>query len=217
MSEPANKQEALLGHLTNSLSVLPLDIGEVKLRQLLHYVELLDKWNKAYNLTAIRDPFEMVSRHIQDSMSIAGLVSGERVIDVGTGAGLPGIPLAIFYPQKHFALLDSNGKKTRFLEHVARELVLPNVEVVNKRAEQFFPAEPFDSVLTRAVASLDKMVRFSEHLCADNGKFIAMKGVLPTEEIAALPENFVVIESFHLSRDIQNSERHIILIQKRQG
>jgi 16S rRNA (guanine527-N7)-methyltransferase len=154
--------------------------------RLLDYLALLHKWNRAYNLTAVRDPLDMVTRHLLDSLAIAPYLSGERLIDVGTGGGLPGVPMAILFPQRDFHLLDSNGKKTRFLFQVKTALGLDNMSVHQARVESFQPDAAFDTVLSRAFATLADMVAGCRHLLARDGHFLAMKGLHPAAEIEAV-------------------------------
>ena len=153
---------------------------------LLDYLDLLLRWNRSYNLTAVRDPLQGVTRHLLDSLSIAPFLVGERFIDVGTGAGLPGVPLAVLYPQREFHLLDSNGKKTRFLFQVKTALGLDNMVVHQARLETFSAGRPFDAVLSRAFASLGDMFRDCHHLLAPQGVCLAMKGACSDEELQAL-------------------------------
>lgn len=183
-----------LGIQENKLTTA-LELGLASLRQtfpnnfsakLLQYIQLLQKWNQVYNLTAIRDPLEMVSKHILDSLSIAPYVTGQRIIDVGTGAGFPGIPLALAFPEKEFVLLDSNAKKTRFLQQAVQELGLCNVRVVTSRVEAYKEAQSFDHVVTRAFASLQQIWLSTHHLCVHNGNVLAMKGACLPEEINEL-------------------------------
>lgn len=150
------------------------------------YLLLLKKWNGTYNLTAVRDLESMVSKHILDSLAILPWVQGERILDVGTGAGLPGIPLAIALPDTHFVLLDSNGKKTRFLNEVKRQLDLKNLEVVQFRVENYHPTQGFDTVISRAFSSLEQMIHWTQHLIKTNGLWLAMKGRLPDTELATI-------------------------------
>jgi 16S rRNA (guanine527-N7)-methyltransferase len=168
--------------LATGLRALGLDLDEAQQDCLLRYLALLVKWNRAYNLTAVRDPAEMVSRQLLDSLSILPWVRGPRVLDVGSGAGLPGIPLAIARPGWALTLLDSNGKKTRFLTQVCLELGLANVVVVQARAEQYRPADQrgFDTVTARAFASLAQLLALTRHLLAPGGRWVAMKG--PSED-----------------------------------
>lgn len=150
------------------------------------YLKLLEKWNKAYNLTAIRDIEEMAVRHVFDSLAIAEWVKGNRLLDVGSGAGLPGIPLAITHPHWQVVLLDSNGKKVRFLQEVKRVLHLDNVEVVQSRVENYHPAEGFATVTSRAFSDLDQMLKWTGHLVAADGIWLAMKGRYPEVELDAI-------------------------------
>jgi 16S rRNA (guanine527-N7)-methyltransferase len=175
------------------------------------YLQLLEKWNKVYNLTAIRDPKDMMTLHIQDSLSIGPYLHGSRIIDVGTGAGLPGIPLAITYPDKHFTLLDSNGKKTRFLTHVQHTLGLKNVTVVHSRVEKFRPTEGFDSILSRAFASLSDMLAMTDHLCAIGGRFLAMKGQYTETE---LPAHIRLIGVYPLHVPGLDAQRNLVILEK---
>ncbi len=153
---------------------------------LLQYINLLHKWNHAYNLTAIRDPESMVIRHLLDSLAILPWVKGHRVLDVGSGAGLPGIPLALARPELHVVLLDSNGKKIRFLQEVKRVLLLENIDIVQTRVESYHQAQRFDTVTSRAFSSLEQMIHWTQHLIAVDGIWLAMKGRRPEAELAAI-------------------------------
>ncbi|KTD76395.1 16S rRNA (guanine(527)-N(7))-methyltransferase RsmG [Legionella waltersii] len=161
---------------------------------LLQYLQLLHKWNDAYNLTAIRHMSEMINKHLMDSLAILPWIKGKRIIDVGTGAGLPGIPLAIAKPDLQFVLLDSNGKKTRFLLEVKRQLHLNNVEIVQNRVENYQPGLGFDTVLSRAFSSLEQMTVWTQHLIAPKGIWLAMKGKVPTDELSSIKYPFKVEE-----------------------
>lgn len=156
------------------------------------YLLLLNKWNLAYNLTAVRDLESMVSKHILDSLAIIPWVKGDRILDVGTGAGLPGIPLAIAKPDAHFVLLDSNGKKIRFLNEVKRQLDLKNLEVVQIRVENYHPAQGFDTVISRAFSSLEQMTHWTTHLIAKDGMWLAMKGRYPDTELNEIHQKYKV-------------------------
>ena len=183
--------------------------------KLLAYHQLLIKWNKAYNLTAVRDPVEMISRHLLDSLAIIPFLQGERWIDVGSGAGLPGIVLAIIFPHKTLHLLDSNGKKTRFLFQVKTELQLANVTVHHSRVEQFQPAEGYDGVLSRAFATLEDMVVGSRQLLNPDGHFYAMKGVYPEDELKQLSasQKRIMVKACHaLQIPGEPGQRHLLVI-----
>lgn len=162
--------------------------------QLFNYLRLLNKWNDAYNLTAVRDLQGMVNKHILDSVAILPWIKGRHIIDVGTGAGLPGIPLAIAQPEQQFVLLDSNGKKTRFLNEVKRQLDLKNLEVVQSRVENYHPKQGFDTVVSRAFSSLEQMIFWTQHLIAHQGVWLAMKGRYPDAELAAIQHSYHVQE-----------------------
>jgi 16S rRNA (guanine527-N7)-methyltransferase len=181
---------------------------------LLRYVELLERWNQAYNLTAVRDPAEMVSKHLLDSLAVLPFVTEGSVADVGTGAGLPGIPLAIARPELRFTLLDSNGKKTRFVTQAMGELKLANVQVVQARSEAYRPAAPFSLVLSRAFASLADFAKLAGGLAAPGGRLLAMKGSDPMEEIAALPAGFRVVAVHPLTVPGLGAERCLVEIEK---
>ena len=157
------------------------------------YVALLERWNRVYNLTAVRKAEDIVIRHILDSLSIFPWIQGPRILDVGSGAGLPGIPLALTYPEWTFYLLDSNGKRTRFLQQAVSELELSNVEVVRARVESYHIDRNFNSIVSRAFATLHDMLKCSGHLCADDGRILAMKGNHLENELANLPENFRLV------------------------
>lgn len=180
---------------------------------LLAYLKLLDKWSGAYNLTAVREPAAMVTHHALDSLVVRPWLKGPRVIDVGSGAGIPGIPLALACPELQFVLLDSNAKKTRFITQAIHELKLPNVSVERARSEDYRPAQSFDTVISRAFASLAQMVEMTQHLCAPDGVFVAMKGIYPREELAALPAQFHVERVEPLNVPGLNAERHAVLLK----
>jgi 16S rRNA (guanine527-N7)-methyltransferase len=199
--------------LKTGLKKSNIEISDDKIELLLAYHALLVKWNKAYNLTAVRDPEEMIRRHLLDSLSILPHVTGDRILDVGTGPGLPGIPLAICFPEKDLTLLDSNGKKTRFLTQAKIELKLNNMTPVQARIESF-ESEPFDSITSRAFATLKDMVDGSIHLLKDDGYFYAMKGLYPTEEIGELDNRTTVVDCFALHVPGEEAERHLVKIQK---
>lgn len=199
--------------LEKALTQNHLNVTTPQVEQLLKYLELLFQWNKVFNLTAIHDFNEAVTLHIIDSLLMISHLHGERIIDVGSGAGLPGIPLAIVCPEKVFTLLDSNGKKTRFLNQVKIELALLNVEVIHSRVEDFHPSHGFDSIITRAFSSLEEMVQCTHHLLAPKGLFLAMKGVYPAEEIERIPVDFKVRSLDRLTIKGLKVERHLVKIE----
>jgi len=191
-----------------------IDLTDQQLSLLDQYLELFIKWNKAYNLSAIRDPLQMVPLHLLDSLIVHPFVAdAKRIIDVGTGPGLPGIVLAIMNPDKDFTLLDSNGKKTRFLFQAKTSLKLNNVSIVNDRVEAFQPDNGFDMIVSRAFASLADMTHWCHHLLGDDGIFLAMKGQYPSEEFAAIEENYQIIESHQLDVPNVDGERHLLAIR----
>ncbi|AIR05392.1 16S rRNA methyltransferase [Cedecea neteri] len=203
----------MLTKLSRLLKEAGITLPENQQQQLVGYVSLLDKWNKAYNLTSVRNPDEMLVRHILDSIVVEPHLQGSWFIDVGTGPGLPGIPLAIVRPDSHFTLLDSLGKRVRFLRQVQHELKLENITPVQSRVEDFPAEPPFDGVISRAFASLSDMVNWCHHLPAENGRFYALKGVRPDEEITELPVGFSVENIVKLNVPSLEGERHLVLIK----
>lgn len=204
----------MINKLSALLKAANISLSDQQKQQLVAYVGLLDKWNKAYNLTSVRDPQQMLIRHILDSIVVEPYLQGERFIDVGTGPGLPGIPLAIVRPQAHFTLLDSLGKRVRFLRQVQHELGLSNVTPVQSRVENFPADPPFDGVISRAFASLNDMVSWCHHLPTTEGHFYALKGVRPDEEIAALPGGFLLSSVAELHVPELEGERHLVIIKR---
>ena len=196
--------------LRRGCDALGLALADRQYALLLDYLSLLARWNRAYNLTAVREPEQMVTRHLLDSLAVAEHVQGLRAIDVGTGAGLPGIPLAIALPEQEFHLLDSNGKKTRFLFQVKTALGLDNMTVHHARVESFHPEKPFDAVLSRAFASLGDMVAACRHLLSVEGRFLAMKGVYPEEELADVEPICVIRAIYPLTVPGLQEQRHLV-------
>lgn len=179
---------------------------------LLEYLTLLDRWNKTYNLTAIRDPREMVTRHLLDSLAMAPFVSSGTLADLGTGPGLPGIPLAITHPGLQVTLVESNGKKCRFMREAVRKLGLANARVAEGRAEALDQPEGFDNLTARAMDTLDGIIRVGGHLLRPGGRLLAMKGVVPHEEIAALPAGWQVESITPLVVPGLVGERHLVVV-----
>ena len=182
--------EQLQQKLEDGIERLGLKSTALQISQLLTYLEILHKWNGAYNLTSVRDKNQMVVTHILDSLSIAPFIEGKSLLDAGTGAGLPGIPLAILYPDRHFTLLDSNGKKIRFIFQVKNQLII-----------------------SRALSSLSDMTQKTKHLLKKEGKFYAMKGCLPRQELSMLTKHYKVIGSHKLLVPGIKSDRHLIEIE----
>ncbi len=193
-------------------------LTEQQQQQLLQYLGLLIKWNKAYNLTAVRNPDEMVSRHLLDSLSVVQYVKqyGNDWLDVGSGGGMPGVPLAIIFPERKFTLLDSNGKKTRFLTQVKLELKLDNLEVIHNRVEAFTPARAFSGIISRAFSSLADFTNWTRHLGDTNSHWLAMKGVHPDDELQALPEDFRLDSCQILKVPGCQGQRHLLILQRQQ-
>jgi len=215
-------QNELRNQLLRGATEMSVTLSDGQIEKLLAYVREFEKWNKAYNLSAVRDIRQMVARHLLDSLSVVPWFSANkkfsatRVIDVGTGGGLPGIPLAIMFPEKQFTLLDSNGKKTRFLFHVKTLLGLTNVTVENRRVEEFQPEPKFNAVISRAFASLQDMTEGCAHLLEDAGIFLAMKGLFPQDELAPIADKIELIESVKLLVAETDGERHLLVLQPKQ-
>lgn len=210
-----NQQENVLmqNELDRLLNEANIALSAEQKQLLIGYVQLLTKWNKAYNLTSVRDPFQMLSRHILDSIVVSPYLQGKHFIDVGTGPGLPGIPLAIVKPECQFTLLDSFGKRVRFLKQVQFELGLKNIRPVQHRVEDY-TNQQFDGVISRAFASLQDMVSWCQHLLNENGRFYAMKGIYPKSEIEDI-KMLAIVESVK-ELDVAGTEgkRHLIILQK---
>jgi len=198
--------------LHHGLRALGLSADPAAERRLLDFVALLGKWNRRYNLTAIRDPANMVTRHLLDSLAIEPFLRGPRILDVGTGAGLPGIPLAIVRSDLSFTLLDSQAKKIRFVRQAISELKLANAEAVQARVEEYRDAPPFDTVVARAFASIPDMLNRMSGQCARGGQILAMKGTHPRAELDALPAGFRVEAIHRLSVPGLDAERHLVVL-----
>jgi 16S rRNA (guanine527-N7)-methyltransferase len=197
---------------------LGVSLGAEQRAKLAAYLALLAKWNKTYNLTAIREPARMVTHHLLDALAVVPhlpATAGLRILDVGSGGGVPGIPLAIARPDAHVAMIDSNHKKAAFLVQAAIELGLPNVESHAVRVEDYAPAAPFDVVISRAFSDLAAFAAASARHLAPHGKLFAMKGVHPDEELALLPPEFVVLEAPALAVPGLDAARHLIIMQRR--
>ncbi|MEO1932499.1 MAG: 16S rRNA (guanine(527)-N(7))-methyltransferase RsmG [Pseudohongiella sp.] len=201
--------------LRQGLVELGLFATDQQLNLLLSYLLLLDKWNASFNLSGVVEINSMVSRHLLDSLAINAHLQGSVFVDIGSGAGLPGIPLAILNPENHFILVDSNGKKTRFLFQAKTELGLANIDVENCRIEHYQSTQQIDMVMCRAFSALGDAVSKSQHLLEKEGKFLAMKGRYPEDEIAALPNCFEISKTTKLEIPGNDSERHLIEVVKK--
>ncbi|MDA3913907.1 16S rRNA (guanine(527)-N(7))-methyltransferase RsmG [Oleiagrimonas sp.] len=198
--------------LDSGIATLGLDLPREAPQRLLDYLQLLQRWNGAYNLTAVRDPEQMVTRHLLDSLSVVPYVRGTRLADLGSGAGLPGIVLAIAMPDLGVTLVDTNGKKARFQREVVRALKLDNVRVVHGRVEDI--DGDFDCITARAFASLPDMLAWGGHLLAGDGRWLAMKGRRPDDELNALPPDFRLLEEHPLVVPGLDAERHLLVLAR---
>lgn len=200
--------------LADGLLALGLSLDDNCTAQLGAYLELLQKWNRTYNLTAIREPQQMLTHHLLDSLAVLPHVDCRWLADIGSGGGLPGIPLAIARPQMRVALVEAGHKKTAFLTQAKIELGLPNLVVHQNRVENWVHEVRFDGIISRAFSDLAEFVRLSQHLLADGGRFYAMKGVHPHEEIAQLPKGFVVEKVIELQVPGVEGARHLVIVQR---
>jgi len=212
-------QASLSQSLAEGLQGQGQTIGQSEQQKLIHFVELLNKWNKVYNLTSIRKPEDMISLHLLDSLIMLPFFENKeqpvkRVLDVGTGGGIPGIPLAICLPEIDFVLMDARGKKVRFIQTAIAQLGLKNVTAVHSRVEDYHAddKDKFDRIISRAFASLADMLVFCQHLCTRQGQFLAMKGQMPEQEIAQLPEGFRIEAINELKVSGLNAQRHLLQI-----
>jgi 16S rRNA (guanine527-N7)-methyltransferase len=206
----------MIDALTAGIDALRLDVDQAARQKLGTYVALLDKWNRTHNLTAIREPARMITHHLLDSLAVLPHLPegpGLHIVDVGSGGGLPGIPLAIARPAWRAALIDSNRKKAAFLNQAAIELPLANVEVVAARVEDYAPPARFDVVIARAYADLATFAAQARHLLAPGGQLVAMKGAHPREEIARLPRGIRVVATTRLDVPGVDGERHLVIMQ----
>ena len=208
------QNDAASHRLAAGLEQLNIPFNTTALHQLSHYLKLLQQWNAAFNLTAVRDPLAMVERHLLDSAAVLPFIdnAAQHAVDVGTGAGLPGIPIAILRPELQVDLLDSNSKKTRFLFQVKTALGLDNMTAHHSRVEDWSPVSGYDIVLSRAFAALSDMVRVCSHLCSPGGKLLAMKGQIQPAELDAVEDKAVLEEVHRLNVPGLQEERHLVVL-----
>ena len=195
------------------LQQLNCEVSEYQLEQLQGYLKLLQRWNKIYNLTAVRNPDDMLPLHIFDSLAVAKYIQGDNCLDVGSGAGLPGIPLAIMQPERQFTLLDTNGKKTRFIQQAIIQLKLSNAKVVQARVESWQTETKFSSIISRAFASIKDFVDGTASHLDDNGVLYAMKAQLSPDELNGLPKGFELVKTRPLAIPTIGAERHLLEIR----
>ncbi len=213
MSGEATEARALI----TGAAALGVTLDAAMAARLLALLDELARWNRSYNLTSITARAEMITHHLLDSLAVQPLLAGERIVDVGTGAGFPGLPLAIVEPTRRFTLLDSNGKKVRFVAHAARTLRLANVEPLHARAETYAPAEVFDTVVARAFAPLDALVKQVAGLCGPATRVLAMKGRRSADERAGLPADWRIEKDRELHVPGLDEERHVIMLRRSAG
>src|SRR5579883_331192 len=204
-------RQELQSQLETGLATLRLQLPSNAVERLLDYLVLLTRWNATYNLTAVREPAQMVTRHLLDSLAVLPFVQGKTLADLGSGAGLPGIPLAIARPEIEVTLVDSNGKKARFLREAVRALPLPNARVAAMRVEEL--QGTFDCITARAFASLNEMLKWGGHALASDGTWLALKGRIDQVELAQVPRGFQVTGVHALRVPGQDAERHVIEIR----
>lgn len=206
---------ALAQVLANGIKELQLDLNDQQQGQLLDYLALLFKWNSVYNLTSVRDPMQMMTHHVLDSLAaVPAFASARNVLDVGAGGGLPGMVLAISRPDMKVSMIDTVHKKTAFLTQVKAELELANVTIYTMRVEQLQAPQKFDVITSRAFADLSDFVNWSGHVLAEGGQFIALKGTAPPEEQERLPKEWKVTELRPIQVPGLQAERHLVFIQK---
>jgi 16S rRNA (guanine527-N7)-methyltransferase len=206
--------ESLRPELERGLDSLRLPADAAVVDALLGYLALLIEWNRAYNLTAVREPEAMLRLHLLDSLSVAPHLHGDSLSDIGSGAGLPGIPLALIHPARQVRLIESNGKKARFLRQVVRSFSLGHVQVLQARAEAVAADPPQDAVIARAVSSLAELVRLGGHMLKAGGELLAMKGRLPQDEIDALPTGWMLAAVHELTVPGLDAERHLLVLRR---
>ena len=199
--------------ISQGCSVLTPELDDAAVEKFVVFIRLLEKWNRVTNLTAVRDPLQMVTRHILDSLAVAPFLTRGSLLDVGSGAGLPGVPIAIARPGLDVTLLDANAKKLRFVRQAAAELGLNNVQVVQARMQEYQPGRSFDMVISRAVASLDELYQQTVHLLRPGGRMLFMKGAVPEQEIGALQDGRAGLHIERLNIPGLAAERHLLWLE----
>ncbi len=210
MTTPKETSTAPDAFLVEAAAILGVTLSPGQAGQLIALLDELDDWNQRMNLTAIRERDPQILKHLLDSLSIDPYLRGSRIIDIGTGAGFPGLPLALVNPTREFTLLDSTAKKLRFVDHAAARMGLTNVVTVHARAESFKPGERFDTVVARAVGPIGNFVNWCGHLCVSGGRLLAMKGRFPEAELAAIPNGWKVAAVHRLVIPTLDEERHLV-------
>ena len=208
LTSPASPSS--LAAVLNGASQLGLTLTQTQANALIRLLDELDDWNQRMNLTAIRERGQQITKHLLDSLTVHSHLHGASVVDIGTGAGFPGLPLAVVLPQLHFTLVDSTAKKLKFVEHAAQTLGLHNVQTVHTRAEAYSPKERFDCVVSRAVGAIETFVKGSGHLCVGGGRLLAMKGRYPTDELAHIPSGWKLAAVHRLNVPGLDEQRHLV-------
>ena len=196
--------------LMSGAAQLGIALSSAQAGQLLRLLDELDDWNQRMNLTAIRERGQQITKHLLDSLAVHSYLRGAQVADIGTGAGFPGLPLAVALPQHHFTLIDSTAKKLKFVEHAAQTLGLNNVQTVHTRAENYRAKERFDCIVSRAVGPIETFVTWSGHLCVGGGRLLAMKGRYPTEELEKIPSGWKLAAVHRLNIPALDEQRHLV-------
>ncbi len=204
-------------HLITQAAGLGVTLTSVQADRLLSYLDLIAKWNRVHNLTALRDTNKMMSHHIFDSLSVQPHVTAEKLLDVGSGAGLPGIPLAIADPSRQIAVIDSNSKKTAFLRQAVMELGLKNVKIITSRIESMSAEHRFDGIISRAFSDINQFVVMSRQVLSERGRWYAMKGLKPDEELQRLPPGIEVLSIRSLTVPLLAAQRHLVIMKEADG
>jgi len=198
------------------LAELGIELSVAVRQQFMDYINLMLKWNRVYNLTSVRKPALIVTRHLLDSLVVLPYIKAPCILDVGAGAGLPGIPLALARPEWEVVMLDGNAKKTRFMTQAIAELGIENASVIHHRVEEYQPKEPFSTIISRAFSTVENMISMAGGMLAPEGRLLAMKGVYPLAELESLPEGYKVCEVPRLEVPLLDAERHLVWIERQE-